>query len=398
MASVKDFLFQGTPPPSVNSYGTTTTQVPQWLSDYVQGTLNKANQLAAQPYQTYKGQRVAKPNGDMQAGWNMAKDAATAYQPYFQSAQATLNNSGAGTALQTAQPYLNQATSLNAVGAAQPYFNQAGQSSAGLVSGYLSPYQNAVVDQIGRKGQETLQSNLHTLGDDFIRAGGMGGTRHMGVAGKAATDMTNAVTDAQGQLLNQGYQTALGAAQNDLARYADIGQAQGNLTLGQQQNMGALAQMAGNFSSIDTRNKMDQATNYASLGKAAQQAGLTGAAAVESVGNTQRGLQQANLDLAYQDFQNQKNYPYQMTDWMRGQTTGMPNMGGTVYTDSNAPLSGSTYGPSGLGQIVGGLSLMNSFGSLFKADGGYVDADELPSPKRRRKHQNHGYHDYAEAC
>lgn len=412
MASkINDFLFQGKPPPSVNKYGTETTQVPQFLQDYVQGTLNKANQVAAQPYQTYKGQRIAAPNGDMTAGWDMARSAAGAYQPYFQSAQASLANSGAGGAAGAASPFiqhaagmsatgaaapaLGAASGINAMGAANPYFTAAGQSSAGLVNGYLSPYQNAVVDQIGRQGQETLQSNLHTLGDDFIKAGALGGTRHMDAAGRAATTMTRAVTDAQGNLLNQGYQTALGAAQNDLARMGTLGQAQGQLalgqqsnltnigqtqgqlTLGEQQNMGSLGQMAGNFSSIDTRNMMDQATAYGALGKAAQQAGLTGAAALEGIGNTQRGIDQSHLDLAYQDFQNQKNHPYNMVNFMRQQTTGMPNMGGTIYNTTNAPLDKDQYGPSGLSQIVGGLSLASNLGNIFKRDGGYIDADEV---------------------
>jgi hypothetical protein len=378
MASkISSFLFEGKPPPNVNKYGTTTTSVPAWLENYVQGTLNKANRIAAQPYQTYGGQRIAAPNADMQAGWQMARDTASSYQPYFQSAQASLGASGAGGAAGAAAPFIGAAAGMSATGAASPYLNAASMGSNTLVSGYLSPYQNAVVDQIGRKGQETLQSNLHTLGDDFIKAGSLGGTRHMDAAGRAATTMTQAVTDAQGQLLNQGYQTALGAAQNDLARQAQIGQTMGQLTLGEQQNMGSLGQMAGNFSSIDTRNMLDQAQAYGSLGTAAQRAGLTGAAALEGIGNAQRGIDQQNLDLAYSDFVDQRDYARNNVDWLRSLTTGMPNMGSTVYESKNEPLPNAGYGPSGLQQIVGGMSLMNNLGQLFKADGGYIDADEV---------------------
>jgi hypothetical protein len=45
--SVTDFLFQGKAPPSVNTYGTTTANIPQWLSDYTQGLLAKGNAVAA---------------------------------------------------------------------------------------------------------------------------------------------------------------------------------------------------------------------------------------------------------------------------------------------------------------------------------------------------------------
>jgi len=417
MSKTTDFLFQGKPPPNVNKYSTTSTAVPVWLENYVQGTLSKANKIAAQPYQDYNGQRIAAPTADMTAGWQMARDTANSYQPYFQSAQASLANSGAGGAAGAASPFIQQAagmsatgaasgalgaaSGINAMGTANPYLSASGQSSAGLVNGYLSPYQSAVVDNIGRQGQQTLQSNLHTLGDDFIKAGSLGGTRHMDVAGRAAENTTRAVTDAQAQYMDRGYQTALGAAQNDLARYGqlgqtagqlalgqqqnltNIGQTQGQLTLGEQQNMGSLGQMAGNFSSIDSRNMMDQATQYGALGTAAQRAGLTGAAALEGIGNAQRGIDQSHLDLQYQDFVNQRDYAKNNVDWMRGLTTGMPNMGGTVYESSNAPLPGATYGPSGLGQIVGGLSLANNIGSIFKADGGYIDAEEVMAEASR---------------
>lgn len=367
MGSTNDFLFQGKPPPSVKSYGTTTTQVPQFLFDYMQGTLNKANQLAALPYQTYGGQRIAGVDPNLQQAWNMAGQNAGSWKPAFGSANAQLG----------------AAAGASAAGAAQPWMTQAGQSAASTVSGYMSPYMSLVTDQIAQKGQQNLQSTLHTLGDDFIRAGSLGGSRQISAAGDAATKMQEAVSNAQSQALNTGYQSAMGAAQNDLSRYASIGQTMGNLT------------------SADAQVDLNAANGYLNLGKATQAAGVTDAAALEAAGRGAMGEQQKNLDLAYQDFQNQTQYPYQMVDWMSGLTRGQPNMGNTVYSDSNAPLPGAQYGPSGLAQIAGGLSLMGSLGNLFKAKGGYIDADEAlasgyqSAPRRRiGMARAKGYSDY----
>lgn len=421
MANVSDFLFQGSPPPLVNSNSTTTTQVPAYIQQYHQGILDKANAVAAEPYQTYGGQRIAKPTTELKKSWTTAMGASGSYKPMFADANASLdraaggNASGAaapwiGTAGQsfgTAQGYANAGAGIDVQGAAQPMFNQAGQASYNTVNSYLSPYQTAVVDQIARKGAENLSNNLlPAMGDDFIRAGQLGSSRHMSAAGKAMSDTQQAVSDAQSAALNQGYQTALGAAQNDANRFLQLGQAQGNLADAQADNQfqagtltsnvaqgqAGLGQMAGNFNSIDTRNALDTAAGQTALGKATQSAGLTEAAAQEAVGRGKMAETQKNLDLAYQDWAGQRDYPRETLDWMATLTKGQPNMGGTVYSDSNAPLSGAQYGPSGLSQLAGGLSLASDLSNLFKAKGGYIDADEAVAPPRRRR-EPRGYAD-----
>lgn len=374
MGKANDFLFQGKPPPNVNSNGVQTTQVPAYLQQYHEGVLARGNQIASQPYQKYGKQRLAKVDPSLKAGWNMAGQAADSYQPMFAQAGGQLDQAAEGDAAGAAQPWLDKAGGMSATANAQPALDMAMQSAPGQIGAHMSPYLTGVVDQIGIKGAQNLSENLlPAMGDDFIRSGQLGSSRHMSAAGKAMSDTQEAVSNAQNQALHQGYVTALGSAQNDMNRYAQVGATQGNLTLGEQQNTGALGQMAGNLDSVDTRNALDTANAQVSLGKSTQAAGLTGAAALETVGRGRMGEEQKNLDTAYQDFKDQREYPRNNVDWMAGLTKGQPNMGGSVYTDSNAPLPGSSYGPSGLAQIAGGVSLANAFG---KAKGGYIDATE----------------------
>jgi hypothetical protein len=85
--SLSNFLFQGAPPPSVTQYGTSTQGLPQWLSDYTQGLLGKANAVAAEPYQAYGGPRIADFTGDQQNAFTQTRTAANAFRPDFDQAR-----------------------------------------------------------------------------------------------------------------------------------------------------------------------------------------------------------------------------------------------------------------------------------------------------------------------
>jgi hypothetical protein len=219
------------------------------------------------------------------------------------------------------------------------------------------------------------------MGDDFIKAGQLGSSRHISAAGKAMSDTQRATQDAVATALDKGYTTAAGITSNDLNRQLQAGQTAGTLANSEQQNLGALGQIAGNLDSVDTRNNLDVGTAQMNLGKGTQAAGLTEAAAYEAAGRGQMGEEQKNLDLAYNDFADQKNYNRENVDWMSNIPKGQPSYGGTIYEDKNAPLSGAQYGPSGLAQVAGGLSLANA---LTKAKGGYIDAEEAMPARPRR--------------
>jgi hypothetical protein len=390
--SVTDFLFQGSAPPSVQSYGTSTTAVPQWQSDYMLGVLNKANTIASQPYQTYNGQRIAATTPAQQQGWATTMQGANAYQPYFAQAGQQYNQAAGGNASAAAAPNLGAATGLagqagqaDIVGAAQPYLANAAQTSTQNINSYMSPYTTAVVNNIADQGNKNLMENiLPGLGDDFIRSGQLGSSRQNNAVSKAVTDTQTAITQAQTGALQSGYTQALGASQADLARQLQIGQTQGNLAQSQAANQtsaaGALAnigQIQGNFNSVDTNNALNTGKAMGALGTAYQAAGLQAGTAMDQVGQEQQGQTQKNLDLAYSNWQDQKNYPQVTTDWMAALTRGQPTMGSTQYKSSSDPANGGQTGTSGMGYLTQAIALQNA----FKAKGGQVNhSDVRPAP------------------
>jgi hypothetical protein len=78
---VLDFLFQGNPPPSVTTYGETTSNVPAWYSDYTQGLISKANAIAAEPYQPYTQARIAAYDPLQTAAYNKTAGLESTYSP-----------------------------------------------------------------------------------------------------------------------------------------------------------------------------------------------------------------------------------------------------------------------------------------------------------------------------
>jgi hypothetical protein len=130
------------------------------------------------------------------------------------------------------------------------------------------------------------------------------------------------------------------------------GQAQGALadaynSAGQMFNadasrMGALGATAGNLAAGDR-------TQTADLARQLQSAGITDAAALESIGQTQQQQTQGSLNLAYDDFQQQRDYPRSTVDWMSSVIRGLPAER-SVSSTQTGPAD--VVGPSGLGQLA----------------------------------------------
>lgn len=324
--AVTDFLFNGSPPPSINTYGTTTANTPQWLSDYSQGIAAKANAVAAEPYQPYDQPRIAGFTDPQKQAFSLTQNSIGGYQP----------------ALNQAVGYTQGAAANNPMSAANPYFNQANQSSASLVGQYMNPYDTAVVNRLGQLGARNLNENLlPTIGDNFTRAGQYGSSRMQEMTGRALRDVQESTLAAQNQALQQGYGQALTAAGNDLSRYGNLGQAAGNLV------------NAGNANLINAANAQ------ANLAQTGQAMNFKDASALEAIGAEQQGLNQKNLDVQRSDFLDQRQYPQQMVQFLNNAIRGIPYSTQT-NTVANAPTS--TYQPSGLSQLVGGLGLINKLG------------------------------------
>ena len=315
---VLDFLFEGSAPTPGSTSSSTQIQLPEWYTQYTTDMLGRAQGVANLPYAQYTGPRIAGFTPTEKTGFEMTKAAAGSYQPFLGQAGEAL----AG----------------------------AGQTFPEAVSAYMNPYTQNVVNQIAEQGVRQLQEKyLPAIGQEFIQAGQFGvgpGSTRMGEFGaRALRDVQQAVLGEQAKALQAGYGQAADIFQSDAARKAQLA--------------GTAADIAG----------------------MAQRYGLTGAGAVTGVGEKEREMGQANLNLAYQDFLKQEGYPKEQINFLADVLQGVRLPQTTVTNTTTTPAQGG--GASFIEKLIAGgagaSELIDMIKKYFpsKSDGTKYDYDAI---------------------
>ena len=231
------------------------------------------------------------------------------------------------------------------LGAYQPYLTKAGEAATaatgltGPLTGqqltdYMSPYQSDVIQKTLDEFDIQAGKGRTALGTAAIGVGGYGGGRH-GVAEaeyQAASDRQRALL--QQQMLQQGFQQAQSARQQDLANQMGIAGLQSKLGGGAQQL--ASQQISG----LGTLGAGQQAQSQAVL-------------------DAQR---QAAQTAAYEPYQRLGTYGAGVASLISGYPSGQQTM-----TPSASPLQTALGTGIGLAGIYGGLTGKNPFGAIGQA-------------------------------
>lgn len=252
------------------------------------------------------------------------------------------------------QPYLTASTA--ALGAGTGSF-----TAPGVAQRYMNPYIQNVISGIGSMAGRNLQENiLPALNRTFVGGGTFGGKRSFDFTQRAIRDAQAAALEKQVAALSEGYGKA-----------ADL--------------YGAEATRA-----------LEAAPRFASLGEQEQTQRLKELAGLEAIGAKRQDLAQTSANLAYEDFQRQRDFPLYQAQQLAG-IGGVPSasgVGGTV-TRTEPGTSGLSSALSTAGSIVGALGSTGAFGKtgwlkgLFKAEGGKVESP-VKDGKRNLKHPMHG--------
>jgi len=201
----------------------------------------------------------------------------------------------------------------------------AGTNAYSNVGNYMNPYNTAVTDQIAKLGARNLTENLLPgVSDQFIRAGSFGGSRMGEFGNRAVRDTQESILGQQANVLNTGYNQAMTNAQQDMTR-----------------QQGALAQVG-------------------DLAKLQQGLSASDAAALQSIGAEQQGQTQRGLDVAYQDFLTQQQFPQTQLNNMSTTLRGLP----PAAIPSTQNMTGSTtqFSPSPLSMIASGYFASRGLG------------------------------------
>ena len=288
----------GSSPPAPTS--TSQTTIPEYAKPYAEKALGKAEALTESPYQAYGGQRMATATPEQQA---VRQNVAAMQQP---------GQFAAGTGLAAAG-------GLGALGAGQQYMQMA--TDPGAQQAFMSPYMQNVVDLQKQEAIRDAQKGQLAQNLGAARQGTYGGARQLLAGTERERNLQQNLANIQATGAQKAYEQAMQGMQFGTTAGIQGAQAatQAGATLGQ-------------------------------LGIGQQQAGIDLAKAQEAFGGMTQAEQQKALDLQYQDFLQQQQYPYKqlgfMSDILRGSANLAATGGKTVYE-----------APPSVASQIGGLGL-----------------------------------------
>jgi len=238
---------------------------------------------------------------------------ALATQPYQQYAEPRIAGFNADEQAGFAQTRATQ-------GAYAPFLNQAGQQwDQAAADQYMNPFQQSVINRSADEMERRFDFQRKSDDAAAVGAGAFGGTRHGILNAENERNRNLALQDLFLEGNQQAYNNAQTMFNADQSRQL---------------------QVAGQSSAL----------------------GYGDAAALANIGQAQRGLTQASLDTAYADFIEQREDPFQKTNFALGVLQGTP------YETQNFQQGTSVtprLGTSPFGQVAGALTGLVGANRLF---------------------------------
>jgi hypothetical protein len=357
--------------------------MPAWFEDYQKGILGKANAVGGEPFQQYHlpslqsleavaNSRVAQNNGYINYGRQLGQDAATSYKPTLNSGiDATKNAIGMEGALSASQPAYDMAMSQpGAMQTANPYLAQGALSWPTQAANYMNPFTDQVASRLVDVSNRNLFENvLPGINDNFVKTGMFGASRQGDFTGRAVRDQNESLLGALSNTYSTAYNQGAQQFGADAGRQLQAGQIAGSLTSQDMQNYLNAANLQGNFANMDRTTTGNLGKQMGDLASTQQRLGLTGASIYEGIGKDQMAMDQRNLDVNYNNFLEQRDYPKTQLAFMNSLLRGMQVPQTTTQTNT-APAS--NYNAPPFAQLLGAATGIAGMLGAGKAEGGRV--------------------------
>ena len=291
------------------------------LQRYSTTAMRRAEDIANRPFVGYEGDRIAgftpeEMEGRM-AAMGLAREGVG--MPQVEQASDVMERA-AGYQAGTYDPRLASETS---------------------VSPYMSEYYMGAIQPALQELRRQQNINLQGVSDAAARSGAFGGSRH----GVAESELMRGYGQQMGDLITgaqaRAYESGIGLRESDIRRMNEAQTTNEAMRLS-----GLQAQMAGASGLSQVANQM-------------REMGYSDADIMRQLGQESRALEQARLDVPYQEFQREQAFPFQA---LQAQLAPL-GMGAQVATA--APTIDE---PSYLQNILGGVGYAaNIAGGLGKA-------------------------------
>ena len=345
--------------------------------------MRRTGALASQPYERYQYNRIAGFDPmqlqSQQAAANMrvAPEIGTASGLATSAANRALNIKY--------DPARFQEERVAAERAAAERATTGRFTDPGVREAYMSPYMQGVVDIQKREAQRQADIARGQRGAQAVGAGAFGGSRQAIMEAEAQRNLAQQMGDIQARGSQAAFEQAAQQFQTDEARnlamqQANV-QAQLQAALANQQT-GLAAALANQAKNLEAQQLTEQSRQFgADLGLRGLQTAIQGAGTLGSLAQTKFGQakdivgmqaaagaerqaqQQRKLTQDYQDFLEQKRFPYQQVQFGLEALRGMPMSSmESIYRAPQSPIA-----------QLGGLAAMYAGSRYGMANGGLTD-------------------------
>ena len=392
------------------------TQIPEWVSAAGQQLFEQSAEMAASDFPTYTGPRIATYDGskltpEEQQARDILSQGATSYQEYIDASGDMAGQLGQGYDQrsyeqlmgadfdgQSRQDLLGQYSGMsrpdllgNYQGATRDEL-LGGQFTMDTAQPFLDIYQGAQDAAVNEITRQTEMANAQNRAA-ALRSGAFGGSRLGIQEGMTAGEGARAAGDLRSRAAAQGLDFAASQfAQDRAARFQAEDAMRSRFEQDRAARFGAEdvarrqfeQDRAARFGAEDALRSQFEADRAARFGaedaaRAAYETEEAGrlrateslqsfaplvqglqeqaASGLLTAGQAQRQLDQMALDLAYADFVEQREYPFQMLNFIQGQLQGVPYETRTIGLEQGQQYVQS---PSVYGQTIGGLGSLAS--------------------------------------
>ena len=332
----------GSPPPQTSQVTQTTSNLPEYVEPYFKRLLDRAEGQTNLPYETYGQTRIALPTTAGAASETMVTD--IAQDP---TTSAMFDVAGLEFAEQVTQ--FDPTATYEAYAAPTESVMAATDPRDNLQS-FINPYLENVLAQ--QEASARRRFDEAQAGRDFQARDAFSGSRRFVPTALAQRDLDERLDRMGGEARSQAFDRALAAA---------TGQQELAVKTRAQALQDAAAQQATRLKAAETADRLGLAGAEALLGvaPAKQQTRLEQASSLGAVGEAQRLRNQAELDQAYQDFINQRDYERGQLQFLSSILRGVPITPESEVRRLEPPPSPYTpllslgLGAAGLSKILG---------------------------------------------
>lgn len=305
--------------PTQTSQTVTQTNLPAYMEPFVTRLAGRAEEASNRPYEAYTGPRISDFTADQTRAMEGTRSLGSTWMGGMDQAGNTLT--GATSNLQ------------GVLGRTQQNAQNQSVFGSPQAQQYMNPFIQNVVDRSRSGALQTLLEQRARANADLQNSSPFGSYGDAVTKSLLERDYGNRIADQEANLLMQGYNNA----QDQFQRDRMFGLDAGRFGLQGSEALGSLA------------NQQSQ--------MAQQRRGLAAADldALNRSGLQQQQQRQASLDMAYQDFVNQRDYSDNRLQFMNNILRGLPSQMGSETT-SYAPPANPYSQLLGLGGTAVGLA------------------------------------------